>query len=441
MSGKGKGLSRREFLKTAGAGAVLGPAVMSAASWARVIGANDRIRIGIIGTGGMAGHHLKQLSTFHDEDNFDVVAVCDVFESRMKEYAERAKKLYGIRPAMFDDYHELLGLGDIDKVLITTPEHWHQRITLDALAEGKHVYVEKPMTHTIGESLHVLEAAEKSGLCVQVGSQITSDDKYEVAHEYIASGKLGQLIQIQSSYVRRYPPNKGPWRTGHTSDEPKPPDLDWGFWLGPARKRPWDARRFWDWRNYWDYSGGIGTDLFVHRATELIKACSLEEPVRAVGMGGIFMWDDGRELPDNFEMIAEYPGGPTFYILGTMANDHGIDTVIRGYEGTMVFEGNGFNVYPIRKPKQEYKPIFSHQSTRPGNVIEHHKNHHAAMRAGKPDLCICPAILGHYGVMAVNMANESYRRRAMIAWDPKRRRMVRASGGHILQRPDGGRRG
>jgi len=417
-------LSRRQFLGKTAAGAA------AAAAWTHapsigVAGANERINIGVIGLGTIARNHRGRLAEIKDDDNCSIVAVCDIYGQRLNEYGEEVKKLFGEEPKKYQDYHELLDSPDVDKVLIATPEHWHERMVVDAARAGKHIYCEKPFTHNSTESLRAIDAVNKAGIICQVGVQGMSDDSYQTAQKVIKDGMLGQVLQAQIDYVRRYDADSGPWRTGHTSVEPKPEDLDWDAFLGPAIKRPWDARRYFDWRNYWDYSGGVSTDLFVHRITRIIKACDLKIPVRGIGMGGIWKWDDGREVPDSFEMILEYEGGPTVYCLGTMGNQHSLQHCIRGYDATLVFEDPGFKVYSQKKDDNE-KLLYTHTKTGSESQDLHHKNHHAAMRAGDPSLLNCPPELGFYGVVAVDLANESYKRKRYMKWCPERKRVVEA---------------
>ncbi|MCG3199401.1 MAG: Inositol 2-dehydrogenase/D-chiro-inositol 3-dehydrogenase [bacterium] len=425
-------VSRRDFIQTAAAGAAAISTWTSAPSIG-VAGANDRINIGVIGCGSIATSHGRKLSEIKDEENCAIVACCDIWETRLNEYSQAVKKSFGEEPKKYHDYHELLADPNVDKVLIATPEHWHERMLIDACRAKHFVYCEKPMTHNATEALRVLDVVKETGAIVQVGVQGTEDDSYEAAYEVIKQGMLGEVMQCQIDYVRRYEADAGPWRSGRASDEPKPADLDWDAFLGPAWKRPWDARRYFDWRCYWDYSGGVSTDLFVHRITRIIKACGLKEPIRGIGMGGIFKWDDGREVPDTFEMILEYPGGPTVYCLGTMGNETPIQHLIRGYDATLVFEGPGFNVYSNKDVKEgdvvkveKGKVMYTHTKTGQESQALHHKNHHAAMRANDPSLLKCPPEIGYYGILAVDLANESYKRKKYMTWNPERKRVVPA---------------
>ncbi len=410
--------SRRQFL--AATATTAAAATMNARSYAQVEGANNRLRVGIIGCGGIARHHLDKMLPMRAEENIDVVAVCDVYDRHASRFAQRIRSLDG-NADQYADYRAVLDRDDIDYVLIATPEHSHAYLTLDALDAGKHVYVEKPMTHTIKQAQDVLAKVAETGLKVQVGVQGMADDSYSSAREAIRAGKIGSVVQAQIDYVRDYQ-GDGPWRTGRTSDEPKPDGLDWVAWQQPARQVPWDARRFYDWRCYSAYSGGIATDLFIHRLTRLLKACDLGYPNHVVGMGGIYTWPDGRDLPDSFEMMAEYgpvegiTEGMTLHVLGTMANDRSNDHLIRGTRGTLRFNSRGWEI-----ANEDGEVTETHRKTGAEDVDPHHRNHHAAIRDGAP--LYCPPELGAYGVVAVVMANVSCARKRMLAWDHEQGRV------------------
>jgi predicted dehydrogenase len=410
---KTRGLSRRSFLASGAAATALG---MSAKSYAQVAGANNRLRVGFIGCGGMAGAHLDSLLHLKDEDNVDVVAVCDVYTTRADQFAGRVKQRDG-DAHVSQDYRTVLDRGDLDYVVIATPEHSHAYLTLAALEAGKHIYCEKPMTHNVADAKKVVAAAHATNLKLQVGVQAMADDSYASALEAIRAGKLGPVVQAQIDYVRRYPLHEGPWRRSIKDDRPQPNDLDWQAWLHPARQRPWDPHRYFEWRCYRDYSGGIATDLFVHRITRIIRACNLTFPNRVSGMGGIYLWDDGRDLPDNFEMLCEYPAvdgvtpGMTVRVLGTMANQAGSEHCIRGYNATLYFTGTGWEI----KSQDGGQVIETHKKTGGEDIIPHHKNHHAAIRDDVP--LYCPPELGLYSVAAVRMANLSWFQRATVEWN------------------------
>jgi len=417
-------LTRRGFVK--GSAAAVGLTVLAAKSYAQVSGANNRLNVGIIGCGGMAGHHLGRLLAMRESENLAITMVCDVYRTRAEQFCDRVKEAGADAPLVTQDHRAVLERKDVDYVLIASPEHSHARLTLDALDAGKHVYCEKPLTHTIPEAKKVVKKVRETGLKLQVGVQSMADDSYSSAHEAIKAGMLGPVVHAQIDYVRRYSEDQGPWRRGTSPDQAQPADLDWREWLRPARRRPWDPRRYFEWRNYEDYSGGVATDLFVHRITRLIKACGLACPSRAVGMGGIILWPDGRELPDNFEMTLEYPAvegvtpGMVVNVLGTMANQTGNRHCIRGHKGTLFFTPEGWEI----KAEGSGEVVQKHQKTGGEDVVPHHRNHHAAIRDGAE--LYCPAELGYYAQVAVRMANLSWFKRKMLAWNPRRETVVSA---------------
>ncbi len=378
-----------------------------------MLGANDRIHIGFIGVGGMGSGHVGACKDLKDKDNLDFLGVADCWKTRADQQAAK------LGTEGFGDYRRVLDIKDIDYVTIAVPEHMHAPITLDAFDAGKAVYCEKPMTHRIPEALAVVKKQRETKLAMQVGVQAMSDDSYGSAAKAIADGIIGQVVQAQIEYVRRYDA-QGPWRVPNLdAQQPKPADLDWSAWLGHAPKIDWNPHHYFEWRNYSAYSGGIATDLFIHRITRIMKACDLLYPRRVVGMGGIWQWNDGRDLPDNFEMICEYPRGMTVYVLGTMSNRVGVDHLIRGYRGTLYFTGDAW----VAKDK-DGKELASHKKTGGEDIHLHHTNLHQHLRGGVA--LNCPVELGLAGVVAVNMANESWRTGRMMGWDKAKEQMVPA---------------
>jgi predicted dehydrogenase len=403
-------ISRRSFL-AAGAAAAL--TTMSAKSYARVIGANDRIRVGFIGVGGMGSGHVDACKGLKEKDNLDFLGVADCWLTR----SQRAAGI--LETKAFQDYRQVLDIADIDYVTIATPEHSHSKITIEAMDAGKAVYCEKPMTHSIPQAQAVVKKQKETGRAVQIGVQAMSDDSYSSAAKAIAEGVIGKVVQAQIEYVRRYD-KQGPWRdTDLNEAEPQPADLDWNAWLADAPQTAWNPHHYREWRCYSAYSGGIATDLFIHRITRIMRACNLLYPRRVVGMGGIWQWNDGRDLPDNFEMICEYPRGMTVYVLGTQSNRVPVDHLIRGYRGTLTFTPTGWEA-----KDKDGKLLASHVKSGGEDITLHHTNLHNHLRNGEP--LKCPVALGLAGVVAVNMANESWRTSHMMGWDATNEKMVPA---------------
>ncbi|MCK4991755.1 MAG: Gfo/Idh/MocA family oxidoreductase, partial [Bacteroidales bacterium] len=312
---------------------------MSAISYSRIIGANERINVGVIGCGGMANAHMEALLKMKESDNIEIAAVCDIYTKRL----DKAKEL--TKAQAFKKYQEILRIKDIDYVLIATPEHWHYQMTLDAIDAGKHIYVEKPMTHTIEQAKDITEKIAMAKLKLQVGVQGMSDDSYETAHKMIQEGALGKVVMAHIDYSRNYPDDF--WAYEIDADAKPGVNLDWEAWLGPAPKRPWDPRRYFQWRRYWDYSGGIATDLFIHRVTRIIKSVGLNFPDYVVATGGTWNFVNSvAEIPDTFNMMLDYPEKTTVMLVSSLANDMPIRHVIRGHKATLEFTKEGFTITP-----------------------------------------------------------------------------------------------
>ena len=410
-------ISRRTFV--AGSVAATSMAVSArgaAARSPRVIGANDRLHIGVIGGGGNATGHMKRLMEMRESDNLEIVAVCEIYQKRLDAAVERT----GGKP--YQDYRRLLDNPDIDYVLISVPEHWHARMILDAADAGKHIYCEKPMTYSIGEGKKVVEKIKQTGVKMQVGVQGMSDDSYETAQRYIREGALGKIVMAQIDYSRNHLEDY--WARPYDDDVRPGENLDWNAFLGPAKKRPFDPDRFFAWRRYWDYCGGIASDLFVHRITRIIKACNLTVPSRVVATGGKNYFTKSKaEIPDTFNMMVDYPEGISVLLVSSMANSTKVRHLIRGHEATLEFNKEGFIIEP-EKDFAEGRRRIVHTKTGGEDISLHHQNLHRAIRFNEP--LKCDAELGFHGMMVCRMAVESLRKKKYLAWDKRRQKVVKA---------------
>ena len=408
-------ISRRAFVSASAASIVA-----TAASANRVIGANNRLRVGIIGCGGLAqGAHIPSLMRMKEADNVEIVAVCDDYQKRL----DQAAATTGAAPVK--DYRAILDNKDVDYVTIVTPEHWHARMTLDAADAGKHIYCEKPMTWSIEQAKQVVKKIQQTSVKMQVGVQGMCDDSYEAAQKYIKEGKLGRVVQAQIDYSRNY--KRDFWVSDEPDKDVRPGEnLDWNAFLGPAPKRPFDLDRFLHWRRYWDYSGGIATDLFVHRITRIIRALDLKFPNRVVAVGGKWEFrDSAAEIPDTFNMMLDYPDGLSVVVLSSMANDTPIPHVLRGHEATLEFTREGFVIRPQgRFNKEGDKPEIVHKKTGGEDITLHHRNLQNAIRGG--EALKCDVMTGYYGVVAVRLAVESYRKSKYMKWDARREKGIEA---------------
>lgn len=410
-------------------GALVLPAVISAR------GVNERLRVGFIGTGGRANTHLRIIIAKQQAgQGVEAAAVCDVYRLHREWAVDRIAKAVGRTPLAFDDHRELLAQADVDVVCIATPDHWHARQTLDALTAGKHVYCEKPMTHTIAESLAVLETWEKSGRVMQVGVQRASDPRWQAAYRFLCEGKIGKVVQIQTEYYRNS--RVGQWRYYRLTREMTPQNINWRRFLGVdeglAPPMPFDRALFAQWRCYWAFSHGIFSDLFVHRITWMLLATGLRWPRRVVAGGGIFMEYDGREVPDTATLIADYDEGVQLLVTATMLNAHPLEHCIRGFLGTIRFDlaADGFDVFPERPQiTGTYQFEEEHVTVpRPEDDTEAHwDNFLQAIRENNPRLCTNPPDVGAAATVTALMGAASYRSGKVLEWDANLRQ-VKESG-------------
>ncbi len=428
-------LNRRGFIGTAGAavGAAAATNAYAHPFVGGVKGANDKINIAILGPGGRAQEHLRILLRMKREQRpIDLIGLCDVWDGNddVKRGLYYSAKRCGLdaegkdKDRITKDYRKILECKDVDAVLIATPDHWHAKMSIDAMEAGKDVYCEKPMTHTIDEARKVAETVKKTKQVFTVGVQSTADPRWRMANEMITQGKIGHVMQGQTSYYRNSP--NGQWRYYPLSKDMTPKTVDWKMFLGTdfglAPDMPFNRAKYAQWRCYWDFGGGMYTDLFVHQLTHLILAMGVRLPRRVVGAGGPYMEYDGRDVPDMATVVADYDEGCQVLISATMCNDVQLPEVIRGHTGTMMFEGrpeNGsasFRVVPQKlegRPApptgnlgsggDEFKPKQPGEDTRA--LWEHFLE---CIRSRNPET-LCPADLGYAAISTVNLGVQSYR--------------------------------
>ncbi len=254
---------------------------------------NDNIQIALIGAGGMG---MGDTSLAVSMPGVKLVSVCDIYDGRLA----RAKERWGSDLFATRDYREVLARKDVDAVIIATPDHWHQRITIDALNAGKDVYCEKPMIHSIDEGPAMIEAQRRTGRTLQIGSQYVSSLVYQKAKELLSAGAIGQLNMVEAWL-------DGAWQYSIPPDA-SPTTIDWDRFLGSAPKVPFEPVRLFRWRNYRDYGTGVAGDLFVHLLTGLHFATGSKGPNRVYATGGLRFWKDGRDVPDVMLALLDYPG-------------------------------------------------------------------------------------------------------------------------------------
>ncbi len=320
-------ITRRNFVR--GAGALSAALALNG----RILGANDRVNTAIVGLGGRGNWLLEKVQhRIADKNDAQVVALCEVYQARL---SAAAKKVPGAKT--YTHHGELLERKDLDAVVIATPDHWHAPITLMALDRGCDVYCEKPMTHTFEEAAAVAAKVREKQRIMQVGVQATSWNRWQKVREIVQAGTLGKVVACQGTYSRNDPKGDWNWPINPAAgpDASGEDHIDWKQWLGSAPQRPYDADRFFRFRKYWDYSGGIATDLHYHILAPFHIALENEHPSRVAGMGGLWVYDDGRETPDTFLTAADYPGKYSITIQSSQVNEIGPLMMLRGTRATM----------------------------------------------------------------------------------------------------------
>ncbi len=416
--------SRRQFLKTATSAAAV-TSTLAAPAPSRAAGANERLRIGFIGTGRRGfGTHVKSLVKLHGLGRkIDLVSVSDVYTVHRDQSVDYIQEHTGLKPQTYADHRDMLADENLDAVCIGTPDHWHAKLTLDALRAGKHVFCEKPMTHTIDEADEVVQTWKDSGLVMQVGVQSTSSPVWDMAREMINNGKLGKVVQFQTESFRNSV--YGMSRHNVITKEMTPKTVDWRRWLGVdeglAPEMTFDRSVYGQWRCYWPFGYGMLSDLFVHRVTGMLKATGLRYPGRVVGGGGIFLEYDDRQVMDVASLIADFHEGVQGIVSSTMVSEElKIEHIIRGHHGSFLFDkisyGRGpearFEFVPerpqvtlnskLKKETFEAKNDFDFNTTHFDNFLD-------AIRAGDPHMVNNDPELGAAAVMIVNLATRSYR--------------------------------
>jgi predicted dehydrogenase len=389
---------RRTFFAAA-TGLALGTRLASA----RAQGANDRIRIGVIGTGGRARGLMGLLKQLPGNQ---MVALCDVYEPRLLQAAEIA----GAGASTVADYRRVLDNREIDAVVIGAPDHWHKTIALDAVAAGKDVYVEKPISHTIAEGAEMVRAVEASKQIVQTGTQQRSWDHWVLGKQIIDSGRLGQITFVQTYWYQHA-------RAGNYA--PVAMDkLDWKRWLGTAPDQPFRPERFFQWRHFWDFGGGCVTDLMTHWIDVVHWYMNVEAPLSALATGrnyNLKLW----EAPDTVNVTLEFPRDFMVAYLGTYVSrvdDGGLE--FRGDRGTLkidrsrlaFYRDDASNVAGTNAPEPEILVRSSGDGT-----LTHLRNWLDCIRSRKAPNA--PVRVGHQAARTSHIANEALRSNRLVRWN------------------------
>ena len=410
----------------------------------QLISINDNINIALIGAGIMG---TQDTLTALQVPGTKIVAVCDLYDGRLQD----AKKLWGNDLYSSRIYKEILNRPDVDAVIIATPDHWHQQISIDAMKAGKHVYCEKPMVHSIGEGPDVIKAQKESGKIFQVGSQGVSSLGNEKARELLKEGAIGELNYAEGFWARHSP--TGAWQYPIPADA-SPQNVDWETFVSNTSKRPFDATRFFRWRNYRDYGTGMSGDLFVHLFSSLHFITNSFGPEKVYASGGLRYWKDGREVPDVLLGTFDYPKAdahPAFnlslrcnFVDGTSGTTY---LKLVGSEGSMDVTWDSVTLkrnkttdsddpFFIEQMKKAGKPVterkrilapeeytFSAEKGYSGGPYDHFVNFFNAIKnKGK---VAEDAIFGYRAAAPALLCNDSYNNDTAILWNPEKMKLVK----------------
>jgi predicted dehydrogenase len=437
--------TRRHFLQSAAAASLYTSAL---AGQETKVPANDRVQVATIGLGGMGTEDTHSSTKVA---GVELVAIADIYQGRL----DHAKEVFGKNLFTTRDYREVLARKDVDAVIIATPDHWHSQISIDAMNAGKDVYCEKPMVQHLDDGKKVIEAQQKTGRILQVGSQRVSSIVYQKAKELFRNGAIGDLNMVEAWWDRNAA--IGAWQYSIPLDA-TPENIDWDRFLGRAPKVPFEPVRLFRWRNYRDYGTGVAGDLFVHLFSGMHFVTGAIGPTRVYATGGLRFWKDGRDVPDVMLGVYDYPATeshPAFNLAlrVNFVNGAGETSGFRfvGSEGTMRID-NGVTVskqpretepgYTIetftdamqKKFLEEYRkqypvPPMNADSIRPqgeekylpprgySDHLNHHRNFIEAVRTRKP--VVEDPVFGFRAAGPALLSNKSYFEQRMFQWDPK----------------------
>jgi predicted dehydrogenase len=460
------GKSRRNFLKKALGTAIItgtAPSLLNArnkiielptASPDKIVSANDKVNIAVIGMGIMGFSNAEWSLKV---PGVKLLGVCDLYTGRL----DRAKERFGKDLFVTKNYKEILDRKDIDAVIIATSDHWHDRMSIEAMNKGKHVYCEKPMVHKLEEGADVIATQKKTGKVFQVGSQRVSSIITEKAREIFESGIIGDLVLVET-FMDRHSAN-GAWQYSIPTDA-KNNTVDWDSFIGDAPKVPFDPIRFFRWRNYQDYGTGVAGDLFVHLFSALHAITSSKGPQRVYATGGLRYWKDGRDVPDVIMGLYDYPAAdkhPAFNLQMRVnfvdGSEDGESLRLIGTNGVIDMSWGSVKVtrkkikndpgyggwdsfhtfseaqqkeyvkwytanYPPGKPEVGQSPVEYKAPENYSANMDHHLNFYAGIREGKS--IKEDALFGMRAAGPALLANKSYYDKKIIQWDPENAKII-----------------
>jgi predicted dehydrogenase len=425
-------VTRRDFTKAAG--------LATALSYSRILGANDRIRMGYVGLGNR-GDQVHD--AFLEHGDAQTVAICDLRD----DYLDLAAKKSRGTPKRYKDYKKLLEDKDVDSVVIATPDHWHALMFIDACNAGKDVYVEKPLSLTVAEGRRMVETADRTKRVVQVGIHRRSAKFLQEAAEFVQSGGIGHVTVAKGYHLT----NEWPNGIGNFPDSAPPNEQMWDQWLGPAPKVPYNKNRtFYNFRWFYSYSGGQVTNFGVHYM-DMLRWCLGKEAPRAVTvMGGKYAVKDNREIPDTLEALWQFDG-PSLMVFSQYnansagGNIQGSEMELRGTKGTMYIHGNRWEVVPEkvteanvpartpvdRNAEKSYGPskkamIEPSSAKGSADTAFHARNFLDCVKSRAK--CNCDVLTGHQSTAATLIANVAYKTKSYLEWDSQAEKFTNNAG-------------
>jgi predicted dehydrogenase len=435
--------NRRHFLKAASAAV--------ATSRFPILGANDRINLGIVGLGGRGNDHIRYYSTL-DQD-CRMAALCDVNQAARERALATVKKTKGYESKEYADMRAMFDSKDIDAVSITTPNHWHALATIWACQAGKDVYVEKPASHNVYEGNQMVKAARKYNRMVQVGSQSRSMPYKIKAIQLLREGIIGKVYHARAECFRRR------FSIGHTPDEPVPPGIDWDKFLGPAQMKPYSKNKFaYNWHWFWDTGNGDIGNQGVHEMD--ISLWGLDRtgwPTTVVSSGGKFVWQDDQETPNTQQVTLNFGDVQmTFDVrnlptppegLAALRGPNYVGNIFFGSEGFLVVDGGGFQVYKSTAGnisgeaargagagnREKYEKVMDEKPT-PGDTAPHMKNFFDAIRARDHKILTAEIEIGARSAAFCHLANIAYQAGRALRMDKAGRFVGDAQANAMLTR-------
>lgn len=434
--------NRRDFIKKsalAAAGTYIGSMGFPAKSYANILGANDRVRVGVVGFSDRhKGAHLPSFLNLYKEMNFDMVAVSDIWNRRREEGKAYIEKKIGHNIKACVNNDELYSMKDLDAVFISTADFQHATHTIEAVKAGKDTYTEKPLAETMADNRAVLKAVKGSDRIVQIGSQRRSGDNYMAANDFINSGKFGPIVMVELIWNVNQP---GRWRRPQLVSSLKESDTDWKRFLINRPQVPFDPRKYLEFRLFWPYSSGLPGQWMCHQIDTVHWFTGLPHPRSVAANGGIYLWKDGRQNADTMTAVFDY--GPLddpktgFQVMFTARQTNSAGDVKEIYYsngGTLNLDTNKIssegglteqyaremNMKPFLLPDVSLKSIHVSTDANTGSdplTQAHVRNWMECVRSRKQPHA--PIEAGYHHAIAVIMANAAYRTGEKVTFDEK----------------------